>query len=400
MNATNSMMRTTLTRRRFMAVAGGALAVAGAGLGSRVTAQQGTETWRTTAAVNLRDGAGTTFSILALVPAGAVVTLTGQVANGWAPVRWNDRNGFISAQYLVRGSGDTTGTAAPAPDSGAYTGRARVLEAVNMRSGPSTAAAITVVVPAGSVVGTSEIVKDGFRAILFGGKSGWMIAGALVPETSSPSQQPNPSTPPASAGSGYINTAANFRMEPTYGNNVIRVLPVNTVVTITTEKSGEFVRVQTPGDIGWVYAAFVSAGAPPTGNPTNPPTTGSKATTTAGVNFRADAALSARVISVIPAGASILIIGSARNGFTPVYWNGTNGWVSSDYINTGSGAPVTRTYRTTAVLNLRANPNANSQLLGVVPVGATVTGTGTGSAGYLGVSWNGLQGYVLAAYLA
>ncbi len=396
--AMRTMMDTKITRRRFAAVAGGAMAAVGAGFTGRVAAQD-TATRRTTAAVNLRSGAGTTFAVLTVIPAGQVVGYLGNETAGFARVTWSGREGWVSTQYLAQGGGSGT---PPTPPAAGYDGQAKVLEAVNMRAEASTTSAVLLVVPAQGVVATSSTTSNGFRAVQYGGKTGWMIAGALVPVTapSTPSSpSPTPSTPPTTAGSGYINTPSNFRMEPTYGNNVIRVLPVNTVVTITTERSGDFVRVQTPGDIGWVFAAYVTAGAPPTSNPGTPPPTGSTSKTTAAVNFRADASTGAQVLAVIPFGTPVVVIGSAKNGFTPVYWNGTNGWVSSAYLSAGGGAPATPTYRTTAVLNLRAQANANSALVAVIPVGATVSATGQGQAGYLGVSWNGQSGFVLAAYL-
>ncbi len=49
--------------------------------------------------------------------------------------------------------------------------------------------------------------------------------------------------------------------------------------------------------------------------------------------------------------------------------------------------------RTTAAVNFQSGPGAtNSALLLVVPVGATVSGTGRGSAGCLGVTYNGVSG--------
>ncbi|SDF77239.1 SH3 domain-containing protein [Marvinbryantia formatexigens] len=53
-----------------------------------------------TTGVNLRDQASVEGKILAVVLSGAGVEITGQMTNGWMPVRYQGVNGYISAEYL------------------------------------------------------------------------------------------------------------------------------------------------------------------------------------------------------------------------------------------------------------------------------------------------------------
>jgi len=269
-------------------------------------------------------------------------------------------------------------------------GLLRVTVDLNLRSGPGTNHSVIAVIPAGTVVEGIGGGQNGFVPVLYNGRQGWVSASYVVRDDSHG---------PGGGSAGYINTAANFRMDPSYGNNVIRVLPVNTVVTITGERSGDFIRVQTPGDIGWVYAPFVTVGNPPGGNP--PPGSGARATTTSALNLRAEPSTGARVLLVMPAGATIYVTGSASNGFLPVFYNGTSGWAAAQFISGGGGTnnPGAQRYKATTALNIRAQPNANSQLLGLVPAGAIVTYSVNGTAGYIGITYNGITGFVLAAYL-
>jgi len=269
-------------------------------------------------------------------------------------------------------------------------GLLRVTVDLNLRSGPGTNYSVITVIPAGTVIEGIGGGQNGFVPVLYNGRQGWVSASYVVRDDDHG---------PGGGTVGYINTAANFRMDPNYGNNVIRVLPVNTVVTITGERSGDFIRVQTPGDIGWVYAPFVTAGNPPGGNP--PPGSGAQATTTTALNLRAQPSTGAQVLVVMPAGATIYVTGSASNGFLPVFYNGSNGWAAAQYISGGGGTnnPGAQRFKATAALNIRAQPNVNSQLLGVVPAGAVVTYNVNGTAGYIGITYNGISGFVLAAYL-
>jgi cell wall-associated NlpC family hydrolase len=81
---------------------------------------------RTTANVNLRKGAGTTFAILAVIPSGTEVTLLSAVAqNGFLNIAFNGTAGWSSATYLteVASSGGSSGggtvslDGAPSPDN-------------------------------------------------------------------------------------------------------------------------------------------------------------------------------------------------------------------------------------------------------------------------------------------
>ncbi len=65
----------------------------------------------TTAAVNLRSGAGTTTAVQRVLPPGTAVTVTGVEQNGFLPVTWNTLSGFVASDWLAEpGSGDDPGT--------------------------------------------------------------------------------------------------------------------------------------------------------------------------------------------------------------------------------------------------------------------------------------------------
>jgi uncharacterized protein YraI len=67
------------------------------------------ETRYTTASLNMRTGAGTSFPIVLVIPRGAEVGITGSETSGFFPVRYNGTNGYASATYL------STSAPGPAP---------------------------------------------------------------------------------------------------------------------------------------------------------------------------------------------------------------------------------------------------------------------------------------------
>lgn len=56
-------------------------------------------------AVNIRSAASTSGAIMGVVPKGGIVTITGEVKNGWVPVAYNEIKGYIKQDYLVKVSG-------------------------------------------------------------------------------------------------------------------------------------------------------------------------------------------------------------------------------------------------------------------------------------------------------
>src|SRR5215218_9883809 len=54
----------------------------------------------TTASLNIRSGAGTSNSVLGVIPKGGSVTITGPLQNGWYPVTYGALSGWSKATYF------------------------------------------------------------------------------------------------------------------------------------------------------------------------------------------------------------------------------------------------------------------------------------------------------------
>ncbi len=50
--------------------------------------------------LNLRSGAGTGYSKVTVIPYASAVTVTGSAQNGWYPVKYNGKSGYVSGKYL------------------------------------------------------------------------------------------------------------------------------------------------------------------------------------------------------------------------------------------------------------------------------------------------------------
>jgi lipoprotein-anchoring transpeptidase ErfK/SrfK len=62
------------------------------------------KTARTTAVLNLRRGAGTSYTSIMKIPSNATVTIIARYNNGWSKVNYSGKVGFVSSQYLTTGA--------------------------------------------------------------------------------------------------------------------------------------------------------------------------------------------------------------------------------------------------------------------------------------------------------
>jgi uncharacterized protein YgiM (DUF1202 family) len=276
----------------------------------------------------------------------------------------------------------------------------------------------------------------------------------------------NTPTPPSGLGPGVVGrvtTRLNMRSEPSTGNNVVTVLPTDTLVTVTgysvTADGYVFIPVSTPYGNGWVVASYVTpvGTATPTrtptasrtpitpGAPTNTPTRtptrtatvpggiaiGSTVRTTTSVNMRTGPGTGYGVVTVLSTNSvgTVLAGPTSANGYQWYRLNmgsaGT-GWVASNFFTVISGpgptATATRTpsrtatvpsggiaigstVRTTTSVNMRSGAGTNFGVVALLPTNASGTVLAGPSSGS-GYQWYRIAvpgygtGWVASDYLA
>ncbi len=229
-----------MSRRRVFrlmgAVGAATLAVGIAGTAERASAQSAAQ-YKTTAALNLRSGAGTTYGVIAVMPLGTIVAATGNRANGFFEVGYNGTYGWAHSDYLtpVTGGGDPS-----------IVGNARTTTAVNLRSGPSTGHQVLRVVGEGTWVEVSDTVENGFRYVIHQGLAGWIYDAYL---TSADDQ-----------GGNYATTTAalNLRAEPSTSAAVLTVMPRGSRVQVLHTQAGDFINVNYNGMQGWAHKDYLA----------------------------------------------------------------------------------------------------------------------------------------------
>ena len=195
-------------------------------------------------------------------------------------------------------------------------------------------------------------------------------------------------------------------------------------MTVTGERVNGFYAVSYGELSGYASAQYLNldadspqATAEPTAAPeASRPVTGRIGTVTAqsGLNLRADSSQYANVLATLGYGVQVAVTGERVSGFYPVRIGTLSGYVSADYIRfdvdaaappapTATPAPSASGYRVVVEsdngLNLRAQPNAGSEVLYVLPYGMVLTVLGEGENGFLYVQWGGYTGYVSGDYV-
>lgn len=131
--------------------------------------------------VNLRAGPGTSHPILAVLPHGTIVTVTGEaVADNWIPVAHAGKSGFVKGEYVSWI--DTVATRPVSSPQRSQPAHALVLppDGLNVRQGPSITYPVVTVVPGGAEVQViGQPTPDGWRSIMYEGKVGWVDGNYL-----------------------------------------------------------------------------------------------------------------------------------------------------------------------------------------------------------------------------
>jgi len=262
----------------------------------------------TTAALNLRTGPGTTYSVILVIPNGATVNTTGATQNGFSRLTYNGTTGWSSSQYLTSSGGSTTATV--------FDG------SLNLRSGPGTTYSVVTVMPDGATVTITGALTNGFYPVRYGTLTGYAFADFLQIGS-------NPTPTPTTQTATVIDGALNLRSGPGTTYSVVTVMPDGATVTITGALQNGFYPVRYGNLTGYAFADFLQiGGTAPT--PTQPSTR--TAWTTANLYMRSGAGMNFGSITVIPAGAQITVTGNATNNYYPVTYGGDSGYSSADYI--------------------------------------------------------------------
>ncbi len=155
--------------------------------------------------LNLRGGPGTSFAVLAVMPAGAVVTISGNgTPDNWLPVQYNGQVGWADGDYLSV----TAGTPVPPVAPVAMSATVQPSDGLNLRSGPGSNFGVLVVLAGGSSVTVTGAAQNNWDPVSVNGSSGWVNATYVSASGSSSQAAPTITANSSGSTSGASVTAS------------------------------------------------------------------------------------------------------------------------------------------------------------------------------------------------
>ena len=173
------------------------------------------------------------------------------------------------------------------------------------------------------------------------------------------------------------------------------------------------------GKSGYMFSEYIKlSGSADSGSDDVPSTGSDAAVTTADVHLRSGRGTNYSSKGVIDEGTSITVTDRSDSDWYGVTVNGKSGYMFSAYIklsggtdsgssdsgssgNADSGASGSESLaaKTTTYVNLRGGRSTDSDSLGVIPTGTSITVTDRSDSDWYGVTVNGKNGYMFSKYI-
>jgi beta-N-acetylglucosaminidase/uncharacterized protein YgiM (DUF1202 family) len=358
-----------------------------------------------TGSLNMRKSGKATASVVAILSKGTKVTVYSE-ANGWAKIKANGKDGYVSAKYLAAskpGSGATSAT--PAKTTTKY-----VTGSLNMRkSGKATASIVAILSKGTKVTVYSE--SNGWAKVKANGKDGYVSTKYLSmakPGSGSTAVTPEKTT------TKYVNVSSgtlNMRKSGSESANIVAKLSKGTKVTVYSESKG-WAKVKANGKDGHVSAKYLSTAKPGSGSTAVTPekTTTKYVNVSSGtLNMRKSGSESASIVAKLSKGTEVTVYSESK-GWAKIKANGKDGYVSADFLSTirpemdsKPSIPEKTTTKYVNVssgsLNMRNKPSESASVIVKLARGVEVEVISE-SNGWSKVKAYGGEGYVSTQYLS
>ncbi|MFJ7940351.1 SH3 domain-containing protein [Peribacillus sp. NPDC096622] len=360
-----------------------------------------------TGSLNMRKSGSDSASLVAKLTRGTQVTVYSE-SKGWAKVKVNGKEGYVSAKYL-----SATKPGAVKKASAAVKTTTKYVNvstgSLNMRKSGSDSASIVAKLTRGTQV-TVYSESKGWAKIKANGKDGYVSTkylSATKPGTVTKAEATVKTT------TKYVNVSTgslNMRKSGKATASIVAILSKGTKVTVYSESNG-WSKIKANGKDGYVSNKYLSASKPGSGSTAVTP---AKTTTkyvnvnTGSLNMRKSGKATASIVAILSKGTKVTVY-SESNGWAKVKANGKDGYVNTKYLSAskpGSGSTATPEKTTTkyvnvssGTLNMRKSGSESASVVAKLSKGTKVT-VYSESKGWAKVKANGKDGHVSTKYLS
>ncbi len=374
----------------------------------------------------MRKSGSTSAAIVANLKKGTAVTVYSE-SNGWAKVKANGKDGYVSTKYLSASKSGSKATQAsvakPAATAKTTTKYVNVSSgSLNMRKSGSTSAAIVLSLKKGTAV-TVYSESNGWAKVKANGKDGYVSTKYLTAAKPGTTTKPAATKPAeVKTTTKYVNVSSgslNMRKSGSARAAIVASLKKGTAVTVYSESNG-WAKVKANGKDGYVSTKYLSASKP--GTTTKPAATKPaevKTTTkyvnvsSGSLNMRKSGSARAAIVASLKKGTAVTVY-SESNGWAKVKADGKDGYVSTKYLSASKPGTTTAPAATkpaevktttkyvnvnSGSLNVRKSAAGSAAIVTTLSKGTAVT-VYSESNGWAKITANGKEGYVSTAYLS
>lgn len=345
---------------------------------------------RTTAALNMRSGAGTDKSIVMTMPKGAEVIVQ-STSNGWSKIVYNNTVGYASAQYLSPAD-KVSGSFGTGTISGSN---------VRMRSGAGTSNSIVGTYDKGTQMKITG-AQGNWYAVSYSGKTGYVSADYMTISASAQGgSEPSKPTETAPTTGGYkgaiIGTSVRMRSQPNTNSSTLGYYSNGVVMTVYGSVDGWY-KAGYNGKVGYVSASYIRV------SPDNVYSSAKSGSVSGNaVRMRMGPSTDFAIVGSYNKGTEAKISGE-YDGWYEVSINGKYGYIKKNYVKIGSSvaSPETPMDKIGTIsgngVRMRSGPGTSYSVVGYYNKGIQVNVTGQ-TGNWYAVTYKGLKGYISADYV-
>ncbi|MBQ6180885.1 MAG: SH3 domain-containing protein [Ruminococcus sp.] len=368
-------------------------------------------TLNVTDGLNIRASASTSANILGTIPANAKFSVT-KTSKDWAYAEYNGVKGYVSMTYIQKYVEPKTDPEEgwSTDDAGIYITKGITTD-LNIRDAARADANIIGTIPKSAKFKVTKTSKN-WVYVDYKGLNGYAPMGQVQKYVE---QQTDPEDGWTTTTAGTYTTlnvidGLNIRASASTSANILGTIPANAKFSVT-KTSKDWAYAEYNGVKGYVSMTYIQKYVEPKTDPEEGWSTDdagiyiTKGLTT-NLNVREAPSADAKIIGTIPRSAKFNVTKTSKD-WVYVDYKGHNGYASMSDVQkyveleegwTATTAGTYTTYNVTDALNIRAAASTSSDILGVIPAGATFKVTKT-SKDWAYAEYIGFKGYVSMSYI-
>ncbi len=212
--------------------------------------------------LNIRSGAGTSYSKIGSLKNGSEVTIVEETSNGWYKIKFNSGYGYVSAKYIKlknTESEEKPNTSETNTKTGVVNTAVDGYINLNVRSGAGTSYSKIGSLKNGSEVTIVEETSNGWYKIKFNSGYGYVSAKYIKLKNTESEEKPN--TSETSTKTGIVTTSGtNLNVRNGAGTSYSKIgsLKNGSKVTIVEETSNGWYKIKFNNSYGYVSNSYIS----------------------------------------------------------------------------------------------------------------------------------------------